>query len=307
MITKLNSAALPSVVFCLLMSPAVLADENPYATAMTKYFEKNYVTLGGGFDDTDNIQFKDIYYEAQLYGHFNWISSEYKNETSDIWQLYLPVRLQVRQYRSDSSPVKTPGYNPGIRVYYAHHSWLNGTDDFHYASLGLHHYSNGQNGPHLDPVSGDINTDTGSFSSDYAELSYYRVSTNQTMEWAKVNYRYYFVNATWEAEQTGFYEDRLVELSGRFSLFDKPADSQDFFDTISLQLTLARKIGRDFITPGIKANDSDNLQYTGELIMKPSGWKDLSMYARWDKGYDYYNINYATQMNRIHFGVVADW
>jgi hypothetical protein len=308
MIKKLIQKQPALVVIMMLFSQPVSADDdNPYGAAIEKYFEKTYVTFGGGSDSKNNLNSGDIYYEAQIYAHLNWLNySSDGISPSNIFRIYVPVRVQVRQFKTDSSPVKTPSYNPGIRFFYANKSWVESAENFHYVSLGLHHYSNGQRGPHIDPVTNAINTETGSFSTDYADLSYYYVDKSKHFEWAKINYRYYFVNATWEADQTGFFEDRMLEISGWMSLFENNGNSDGYFRSAALKLTVARKIGRTFVTPGDRASSGDNMQYKGELFIQPASWHDISIYLRWDKGYDYYNINYAKEMNRIHFGISAD-
>lgn len=271
-----------------------------------KYFEPSYVTFGGGYDSERRITSDDIYYEAQIYTHLNWFGN--KNGTKNFFRVYLPIRLQVRHSRTESSPVKTPSYNPGIRLYYWNKCLTKHVKKFNYFSAGFHHYSNGQNGPHFDPASGLINTENGSFSSDYTELSYYRVDDESFFEWKKLNVRTYLTGLTWEEPQTDFYEILLLELSGKKNL--KILEKINFES--DLQITLGYKFGRNFISPSVDASIEDNLQYTVEWGMKPKfskidflSWDDLSLYVRWDRGYDYYNINYQNKINRFQFGIVS--
>lgn len=285
-----------------------IAELNDSDKEIKKHFEPSYITFGGGYDSERKIASDDLYYEAQIYAHLYWLRNKIVPETNHIFRLYMPIRLQVRQYNTESSPVKTPGYNPGLRLYYWNRYLVNKSTDFHYFSGGFHHYSNGQSGPHFDPNSGLVNTEKGSFSSDYIELSYYRVNYDTLFDWKKLNVRAYLTGLTWEEPQTDFYENILLELSGKKIFKTREKFNIDMY----LQMTLGYKFGRKFVSPGVDASTGDNLQYTVEWSMRPKfsttkfwDWEDLSLYIRWDKGYDYYNINYQSKINRIQFGLVS--
>lgn len=255
------------------------------------HFEKSYVTFAGGYDFQNKLKADDIYYEGELYAHLNLTIKWLKKRNL---LLYAPVRLQVRQYKTTSSPVKTPSYNPGIKLYYLDKETGEENKDLRYYSIGFHHYSNGQSGPHYDPATGSINTKDGSFSSDYMEFSIYEIADNDFFHWKKLNIRTYLTGLTWEEEQTGYYEDALVELSGKNKLWGNK--------DLVLQTTIAYKFGRDYISPGVDAKTKDNFQYKAELFYKPPFFESLKVYVRGDYGYDYYNINYQSKMKRIQIG-----
>lgn len=264
------------------------------------YFDPSYITIGGGYDKENSIKSDDIYYEGQINAHLNWWNSD-DNTESHRWRVYVPIRIQIRQFTTDSSPVKTPSFNPGLKLYYWRGNWGKSENDFSYTSIGIHHYSNGQSGSHYDSGTGLINTEDGSFSSDYLELSYYRVCDDPWLNWGKINFRQYITNKTWEEEQTDFYEKSLLELSGK-KIFNPKLT---FIKEVQLQLTVGHKFGRKYDSPGKRINSKDKFQYTAELSAKPKAWEDLSLYLRWDKGYDYYNINYQNKINRIQFGLIG--
>lgn len=299
---------------------AIAADGKSFADIVESYADSTYVTAGGGYDSTHNLRFDDIYYEAQISANLNWWNSKSNDKCeqdpvdchpdADLYRLYVPIRLAVRQYTTDSSPVRTPSYNPGLRLVYANKSWINSEVDFHFVSAGFHHYSNGQNGPHIDPVSGQVNTLDGSFSSDYLEFAWYHVTDNDLLQMFKINYRDYLTSLTWEPDQTDYYESGLLEVAGKLNL--KNAFSASLLDILvdhtqktELFVTIGYKFGRDFITPGVEADTTDNLQYKVEYIAKPATWEDMAIYIRWDRGFDYYNINYRNRMNRIQVGLIS--
>ena len=271
-------------------------------------FEPSYITLGGGYNRSGSFHGNDLWYEAQMYVHYNWLDNcKEKNrcDRDNVFRLYAPIRLQVRQFRTDSSPVVTPSYNPGARLYYWHTSWVSPDSYFQFVSLGLHHYSNGQSGPPRNP-DGQINTKDGSFSTDYVEGAYYyeKLDKESDVDYsAKFNVRKYLTGWTWEPAQTDYYETWLTQASGKKKLTHYG---------ITAQLTVGYKYGRKYVAPGNNASFKDNMQYTAELSVPVKCprvrlfyWNDMRAYLRWDKGYDYYNINYQNKMNRIQFGIVA--
>lgn len=274
------------------------------SATIARHFEPSYITLGGGYNRSPAISWNDLLYEGQIYVHYTWNDTSRRTtpeQDKDLVRITLPIRLQVRQYTSESSPVKTPSYNPGIRMYYTRGGWLD-EDGLFYLSLGLHHYSNGQSGPHSN-ADGTINTDTGSFSSDYAELSFY---WDRKYSWTKFNFRKYLIGgiATWEPEQSHYYEKALAEITWRHEL-------GRLRGAPSIQLTAGYKFNRDYISPGVNASFKDNLQWTAEAavpidtLIGHKQWQDVRFYFRWDKGFDYYNIHYQERMNRLQFGFAA--
>ncbi|MEK6744511.1 MAG: hypothetical protein AABZ15_12930 [Nitrospirota bacterium] len=276
--------------------------------SIARHFEPSYVTFGGGYNTRSGVLGgNDLLYEAQVYVHYTWNDTSLRKKPeqgADLVRIMVPIRLQVRQYASESSPVRTPSYNPGFRMYYTRGSWSD-EDRLFYLSAGLHHYSNGQSGPHYNP-DGKINTENGSFSTDYAELTLY---WDRKSSWTRFNIRKYLIGgiATWEPEQSHYYEKALAEIAWR----------QDFGsfglarETMSVQLTAGYKFNRDYISPGVNASLRDNLQWTAEatipidLFLPEKHWQDMRFYVRGDLGYDYYNIHYQEKLQRIHAGFVA--
>jgi len=273
-------------------------------------YEPSYMTLASGYDPTEGWNPENTLYEGEIYSHLNWLnpnSSDIDKQLSfdsdptvkvcdegRLYRVYFPIRLQVRQFESDSSPVRTPSYNPGIKVY-----WMNNMEKtervLNYASFGFYHYSNGQLGPHLNSITNLPNTEDGSFSSDYLEFSYFgfeQPDENQWLKWWKVNLRTYLLGLTWEPDQTDRFEKAKLDLSAKTSVFDIGYDWKSEW-----QLTTSYKYGKS-------SNElSDITQLLIEGRLKPSYWEDLGLYLRYDYGNDYYNIHYRKKMNRIQLGI----
>lgn len=298
-------------IFLILCVSARAETQKSIGDVFKTYAEPSYITLGGGYDLTDDTDFEDIIYEAQLSANFNWYGRGLDKASlkEDAWGLYVPIRFAVRQFSTDSSPVKTPSYNPGLRLIYANQEAFESIQKFRFWSLGLHHYSNGQSGDHL-LADGSVNTETGSFSSDYLELAYHILDHERTFKFLKFKYRAYLTNLTWEEEQTDFYEDALLEVTAQFNfkavLQDTPL--QEFVEeteSTELFFSAGYKLGKKFDIDGDDASGKDRSQYKIEYITRPGGWKDMAIYLRWDYGNDYYNINYRNRINRIQLGLIS--
>src|SRR5262249_23750462 len=118
-------------------------------------FEKTYITARSGLRLGGDQTANNILYEAQIFVNLNWISPK-NNESPGFKQwLDIPIRIQVRQLMSESKPVRTPSYNPGLRWF----GWNKekGDTSMFYYSAGVFHYSNGQDGPSNNP-DGTVNT-----------------------------------------------------------------------------------------------------------------------------------------------------
>jgi hypothetical protein len=113
-------------------------------TVIVENFEKTYITAGSGLRLGGDHTAKDIMYEGQVFANLNWLQPGSEDVGLKQW-VDIPIRIQVRQLTSESKPVRTPSYNPGLRWY----GWYkdSGEKALSYYSVGLFHYSNGQDSP----------------------------------------------------------------------------------------------------------------------------------------------------------------
>jgi hypothetical protein len=122
--------------------------------------EPSYLAYPVGISGLDPLVF-----ESDVVAHF------VVNRPSWPVAFVLTPKIVVRMFREKSVPVKTPSYMPRISVYFWFQRYLPDTPTV-YGSVTLSHHSNGQSGPFFD-TSGDINHETGSFSTNYLEFSAY--------------------------------------------------------------------------------------------------------------------------------------
>jgi hypothetical protein len=274
--------------------------------------ERSYISIGSGGRYDDDASPDNLLYEAQVFHNFSWVD---KDLVGLHYWFDVPIRLGVRQFDEDSKPVKTPTYNPGVRVYlWSRDDEPGPLNSMFYFSLGAHHYSNGQSGePLLDD--GTVNTQTGSFSTNYLEFAVHYASGDgrvvnvigpvPTPSWYRLTYRDHVANQQ-DAAQHRQYETRSLSFAYR------PEPIPMAFGTRSVVTFTAARSDRQYVVYNVKqpelnkrADWNDNTQLTVEWMLVLRTWKDLGFYLRYDNGYDYYNINFQQPMNRLQLGFAA--
>ena len=133
--------------------------------------------------------------------------------------LHIIPRFKVRQFWDESKPVRTPSFMPGAALYFKS-NYLNERSNkyYHYAGLAFSHHSNGQDGNALN-ADGSYNTHTGTFSTNYLELSYHlakspdRYTTEKKPHYeiySKIGYEYHPFGL--ESEMIGRYGRHRANL-----------------------------------------------------------------------------------------------
>ncbi|MBL8513464.1 MAG: hypothetical protein JNJ55_05700 [Betaproteobacteria bacterium] len=273
--------------------------------------DPSYVTFTSGVHLNGDRTTKQMLYEAQLTHNFRWL--EYSANTRqlfkglDLW-LDVPVRIGVRQLTETSKPVRTPTYNPGVRLLLSGNQGTRSIDEATYFSIGAHHYSNGQEGENFDKE-GIANLRNGTFNTNYLEIAAHRWLKTSMFPWTRLSYRQEFFG-TWENIQDRQYPKSQLTAQARFKNVEMGAY------TASFQVSESYRLGLDYIerpginlagnpTPGVKAKFGDKFQTAIELWLHGPYSKEFALYARYDHGYDYYNINFQKRINRMQFGIVA--
>lgn len=271
---------------------------------ITANLERSYLTFGSGFRFSGDDSRSNLVFEGQLFENFSWFVLDKKK----IW-VDVPIRIGVRMVDSRSRPVRTPSFNPGLRIL---GDWNSEPHQrLQYWSVGIHHYSNGQDGEAVD-ATGNPNLDDGSFSTNYLELAVHRAWQGKGIEWARLGWRYHFSRS--ERGLRNQYEKAHLALSARtrdLQVFGVPT-----FVTYTGTYSYS---GREYViwnevdpSRNVKAKGTDNLHTTLELMMIPnsflwwdSPWRDICLFARYDYGYDYYNIHFQTKINRLQVGIAS--
>jgi len=308
-----------AAVFMWRAGELLAVSENDLKTrrVITENMEVSYITARSGKRFEGDKTGGNLFYEGQIFKNIDWIAWNWGN--TDYW-LDVPIRLGVRQLTDASRPVRTPSYNPGIRLYIAPKGQAGdaASDDVSkkglwYSSVGIHHYSNGQDGQSTLP-DGSVNTSSGSFNTNYAEAALHVRKNMGPFNWARLALRQHFYG-TFEPFEHDQYEKRHLSLEAR-------TRECSFFPNLPTHLKFTGIYGwgyhyvvknDTFPEQNIKAGARDKLNLTAELIARPNfgealswkKWKDLALYLRYDYGYDYYNINFQHRINRLQIGVVT--
>jgi hypothetical protein len=276
--------------------------------AILEHLDPSYITASSGVRLGSDKSPSNLLYEAQINENIAIYDSVSRGRADNFW-LDAPVRLAVRQLTEASLPVRTPSFNPGLRLTWAPQSRLN-----QYYSLGLYHYSNGQDGDGTLP-DGSLNTSSGTFNTNYLELTANQryLSGRGPLEWSKVAFRNHFYG-TFEPYQRDQYprHQLIVGLHSIPFKFTSPILPSLFNTEVQLRLTGIigsgyRYVVKNDVTPGktTEARFSDRLNTRLEVLTKVKLIAQLQLYLRYDYGYDYYNIHFQQRINRFQIGVAA--
>lgn len=258
------------------------------------------------------------------------------------YSLFATPMFRLRMFREESNPVRTPSYMPKVSLQFAWlKNVSNETTDVSARNDGpirmilLHtvpfgHHSNGQNGclligqvrPECEPkeqsapFSKPFNTENGSFSTNYlrAGLSYHRLyprgddsPDSEDLGWTTK--REWNIGASAEFNPKGFvggslsdelrlvYGDKRFEVDAEYAIRDQKIPLP--FTTFTCGRAAVAVKGR-YINGTLP-----NLRFGGsaEALCLPKGWGGTGVFVRYVNGQDYYNLNFATRLNRIQFGV----
>ncbi len=181
-----------------------------------------------------------------------------------------------------------------------------------YYSLGIHHYSNGQDESGT-TADGSVNTKNGTFNTNYMELAAHFLQNKRekqedepALKWAQIALRQHFYG-TFEQYQHDQYPRRQLTLG---------LHSKDFefmhFGSVQLRLTETmgsgyRYVVKNDVTPNrnIEARIGDRFNTRLEMLTRATVIDELRFYMRYDYGYDYYNIAFQQRINRFQIGLAA--
>jgi len=270
--------------------------------------DPSYLTFGSGVHLGADQTSTHFFYEGQIFKNLAATDGTFRPFADIAYWIDIPIRIGVRHFNDYSKPVKTPTYNPGLRIFIAP-NWATQSADLEtekrltYFSFGLHHYSNGQAVDGTLP-DGSVNTNNGHFSTNYAELAGNVDDLSGPLQLGRLALRQQFYG-TFEPFQQDQYPRRSMFMELR---------SHDFFKETPLLVQLRATGEADFgyhyvvkndVYPNrnIEAKWSDRLGAKVELLLMPRFFDDVAFYIRYDYGHDYYNINFQNRMNRIQFGI----
>jgi hypothetical protein len=259
--------------------------------------DRSYVTAFGGLPNplgSSHIKLWDLILEAELNQHvhlFEWRFGMFK---------FTP-KVRLRFFNGPSNPVKTPGYLPRVTYFHWFKERKTIKPRFYSCSFMFSHHSNGQSGPFFNP-DGTINTDNGSFDTNFIEVAGHRYSESKYFDCLKLAYQIRLPSLEKETDDilAKLYWDHKVILAGRLISSSIWVIRYKLYNSISLT-----KYNEDF--KQVKSGEGilgDNIALSIHLNIKLP-LEDISFLLRYDYGFDYYNINFWQRLNRWQIGIFS--
>ncbi len=250
----------------------------------------SYITFPA---DIGNIE--PLWFEANLIPNFNIRT----NKESRLMGV-LTSQIIIRMYREYSYPVKTPSYMPQVTMYYKLCKERKNSTIF----LRLAHHSNGQDGDfYLE--NGNINLESGDFSTNYIELGLIRTFFNQNLN-ATQFFRSSFRADIREAdnELNGIYpEARWKNSFSVFKIRENGNKNKPKKAGFSLKADAELMFG-DIYTQDANYFDRINVGFTA--FYTPKFFEDIGFFINFYHGQDYYNIYFNHQLTIIRFGIMTE-
>jgi len=273
--------------------------------------DPSYVLLsthyGAGAAFGADVTSKNILFEGQLSHPFQIFDlsciSRWTGHAVEGFLTFNP-KIVLRMYRGTSVPVRTPSYMPDLTWY----AWAPNREENPgnwFTSLRVGHHSNGQSGPFMQ--GGVVNTVDGNFSTNYWRLGINFIQHDPRLIWSgELAFTSHFGSAqgffSREPGLEGQYEKQKLTLGIKASNWN-PATA--YIDSMSGRVTVDYVIrGKDYvIRPTVPATFGDKWNISSELMIKPSFFEEVYIFAKYDYGYDYYNIHFQERINRLMLGI----
>lgn len=284
--------------------------------------DPSYITLGAGINlDLGRDGYghsDDLFFEAELNQHLHFFDIPKTGLLKGF--IKINPKVQLRMSNKKSSPVETPGFLPRATYFF----WFNDMDKeekFTYYSIMLSHHSNGQSGDFYN-ADGTVNTESGNFSTNYFEFANCMYKRKYLPEWTKFSLLWH-PGFNREDNLDDQYEEVKIEISTRSTLRSltsiwpstyKWSSMSDWYFKLFSSISYI-VYGRDYIVapnpdyPQIKPQRSrwtDNINLSFNLCIRPPQFNDMTLFIKYDFGYDYYNINFQREFNRIQIGIAGD-
>ncbi len=214
----------------------------------------------------------------------------------------LTSQIIIRMYQEYSLPVRTPSYMPQLTAYYR----LSPKVSVNSLSLmsRFAHHSNGQDGSfYLD--NGEINTQSGNFSTNYVELGLIKNHFNKRFnanQFFSTSFEWHPKKLT-DEDLIGKYS--LYRWNTIFSIFKLPTEKTNRKKraSISLKGKTTWMFG-DIYEKDFFSLDRFNFSFT--FFYHPKFLEDIGLFASIYNGLDYYNIYFNHQITILRFGIMTE-
>lgn len=272
--------------------------ENSFFSTIRANQTDSYITFSQGIGNVEPLIF-----EALVAPYFLLRTSR-----DAKWGATISSKIMIRMYAEESFPVRTPSYMPEISFY--HQLNKSGDDKVKYLFLNLTHHSNGQDGDFFNE-DGSINTVSGNFSTNYLELGLFLnqnvVPFSNTNEYFKTSIEYH-LNVNRVDELEGRYS--FVRWHNNFRIFRFPEYSNA---TEKLMLDKNPAVQTRLETTWLFGDMNDasffdlkeRFNFSLTIAYRPKFLSDVSLFANFYSGEDYYNMHFYRRIKVFRVGLQA--
>lgn len=283
-------------------SQVTQSDSASFERTFSMFREPSYITAMGGIGNIESLVF-----EADVIPYF--MLSLNKNNR---WGIELSPRILLRMYNEKSYPVRTPSFMPRATFFYRVSSIRNKSQDV-FTYISWCHHSNGQDGEFYNPDSITINLKSGSFSTNLIEGGLFLSHPDRRFPKVAINYLKISANYHYQPakELRGIYGrwrfladfQSSINLSKALRIFGRSANNSASHNAFISQSIRVGWIGGDI--KDFKPVDDRRLIFRYTISYKPSFLNDVTLFAQYYYGEDYYNINFSRTLKVFRIGLSA--
>ena len=254
-------------------------------------------------------EINNLIFESRISDHY---FINFRRNTN--WAADAEINLTIRMLDQKSVPINTPNYNPGINLYYySKDKRLFGGNIVY--SLGLYHYSNGQNGDFYNS-DGSINYKNGNFSTNYISIKSFSLFRDPKRNYIKKilggQFMYYIdpyptMKPLFPKARLDIYlENFITNLYKEIDLFNWENKSyyqdKDIYTLHRFKLNIGFLLGYMQNTKFLE----DKIIFEITHSYKPTWLDDFSFFIKYYYGRDYYNIHFTEKISQFSIGIMSD-
>jgi hypothetical protein len=266
----------------------VLSEESLFFQSIRANQDESYITFGQGIGNLEPLIF-----EAKINPYFLL-----RTKDNSKWGATLSTNILLRMYAEESLPVRSPSYMPNV-VFYRQID--QDTERNNYLFLKISHHSNGQEGNFYNE-DGSVNLYKGSFSTDYFEFGVLfnekKSLINNCQKYFRTSFEYHF-NIDRSPELEGIYS--FYRWNNAFRIFRFPVGRDNQY--IQSKIETAWLFGN---LKDVNAFDfSKRFNFSMTINYHPKVLTDVSLFANFYSGMDYYNMHFTRRLNVFRIGIQA--
>lgn len=273
------------------------ADQNLFFQSIRANQDESYITFSQGLGNLDPLIF-----EAKVAPYYLLRTSK-----DSKWGATLTPDIIIRMFAEESFPVRTPSYMPNLTFYRQLSDGINKNNMIHYIYLKAAHHSNGQDGSFFN-TDGSINTYSGNFSTNYIELGTFinrkLKSVKNAGEFFQTSIEYH-LNIANSPELEGRYSS--LRWHNNFRVFRLPANwlLSEFVTNPQFQTTIKTTWLFGEINDAAILDVKERFNVSIMLNYRPRVLRDVSVFANFYSGEDYYNMQFERRINVFRVGLQA--